>query len=67
MKHEGFATAFERLDREILALRKEIGLSSLYAWNWESKLAREPQDPCVLFSLPEICALGLALWAVFCH
>lgn len=38
MKHEGFATAFERLDREVLALQKGLALGSAFAWNWQARL-----------------------------
>ena len=40
MKQEGFSTAFERLDREIQALRRMCALGTLFAWNWESKLTQ---------------------------
>lgn len=48
-KHEGFATAFQRLDREILEIRKAIAISTLYAWNWETAIRREdPNMACLV-------------------
>lgn len=48
MKGEGFATAFERLDREIACLRRQVACSSLWAWNWESRIYRGEDLPPVI-------------------
>lgn len=39
------SSAFRRLDREILGLKKAIALSTLFSWNYESKL--RPVVECV--------------------
>lgn len=73
MKHEGARTSFERLDREILSLRKRVSLSSLYSWNYGSKLdvtppalPRLPNPPVDRLTGWELGALFLSLCMLLC-
>ena len=42
MKHEGACTSFERLDRELLDIRRRVSLSYLFSWNYAAKLGPRP-------------------------
>lgn len=41
------ATTFERLDREILALRKAAAVGQTVAWNLEGRLVRPVRTPSI--------------------
>lgn len=75
MKHEGAATSFERLDRELLEIRKRISLSYLFSWNYGSKIeaaraltrsGHQASPPVDRITGWELGALFLTLCVLFC-